>query len=80
MGQRLIPDSYMFQLVCPKTSRYMPKGLDVTSVLGSRRAWRHLKDEWDAANYKGQMAKFVEEFGERPIDDWTQGLSSPFPR
>ncbi len=40
MGQRFIPDSYMFaQLVAPFISgRLMPKGLDVMSVLGSGRA------------------------------------------
>ncbi len=59
MGQRFIPDSYMFQnLVFPATGRYtgdetpftygigqriMPRGLDIMTVLGSTRA-RELLD------------------------------------
>jgi hypothetical protein len=75
MGQRFIPDSYMFQeLVYDKTSRMMPKGLDVMSVLGSQRAWEHLEDEWDEANYREQMAKLVGEFGDLTIEEWTQNL------
>jgi len=75
MGQRFIPDSYMFQeLVYDKTSRMMPKGLDVMSVLGSQRAWEHLEDEWDEANYVEQMDKLRVEFGDLSIEEWTQNL------
>ena len=39
MGQRFIPDSYMFQeLVHDKViNRLFPKGLDILAVLGSDR-------------------------------------------
>jgi hypothetical protein len=75
MGQRFIPDSYMFQeLVYPKTSRLMPKGLDVMVVLGSDRAWEHLADEWDEANFREQIEKLKAEFGSLVLEDWTQNL------
>jgi hypothetical protein len=75
MGQRFIPDSYMLQeLVYSKTSRMMPKGLDVMSVLGSERAWELLRDEWDESNYEEQMEKLREEFSEVTLGEWTQNL------
>lgn len=75
MGQRFIPDSYMFQeLVYRKTDRMMPKGLDVMAVLGSDRAWEHLRDEWNASNYQEQMTKLKKEFSEVELEEWTQNL------
>ncbi len=39
MGQRFIPDSYVFeQLVLPHVLRTMPRGLDIMAALGSDRA------------------------------------------
>ncbi len=39
MGQRFIPDSYVFeQLVVPHCERTMPRGLDIMASLGSDRA------------------------------------------
>lgn len=65
MGQRYIPDSFMFQnLVFPTTGRYtgqgtaftyglgqriMPRGLDIMIILGSARARQHLDDEGDSS-------------------------------
>ncbi len=65
MGQRFIPDSYMFQnLVFPTTGDYtgqgtaftlgggqriMPRGLDIMIILGSSRARQHLDDEGDTS-------------------------------
>ncbi len=65
MGQRFIPDSYMFQnLVFPTTGGYtgqgtaftlgggqriMPRGLDIMIILGSARARQHLDDEGDSS-------------------------------
>lgn len=65
MGQRFIPDSYMFQnLVFPTTGDYtgqgtaftlgggqrvMPRGLDIMTILGSARARQHLNDEGDSS-------------------------------
>jgi len=75
MGQRFIPDSYILQeVVYNKTSRLMPKGLDVMSALGSERAWWHLRDEWASYNYKEQMEKLKREFASMTVDNWTQNL------
>lgn len=65
MGQRFIPDSYMFQnLVAPTTGQYtgdeapftywmgqrvMPRGLDIMTILGSTRAREILDTEGDSA-------------------------------
>jgi hypothetical protein len=65
MGQRFIPDSYMFQnLVTPTTGQYtgdgapftnwngervMPRGLDIMTILGSTRAREILDAEGDSA-------------------------------
>jgi hypothetical protein len=65
MGQRFIPDSYMFQnLVTPSTGQYtgdgapftywngervMPRSLDIMTILGSTRARENLDTEGDSA-------------------------------
>ena len=65
MGQRFVPDSYMFQnLVFPTTGQYtgdgtpftswmgqrvMPRGLDIMILLGSTRAREHIDAEGDGA-------------------------------
>jgi hypothetical protein len=83
MGQRFIPDSYMFQqLVYDKVGtqgdpRIFPKGLDVTAVLGSSRAYGILLDvygEGRYANYEEQMEKLRGEFGQLPPEQWVENL------
>jgi hypothetical protein len=83
MGQRFIPDSYIFQqLVYDKVGtqtdpRLFPKGLDVTAVLGSARAYGILLDvygEGRYANYKEQMEKLRSEFGQLPPEQWVENL------
>ena len=80
MGQRFIPDSYMFQqLVFDKVStlanpRLFPKGLDVMAVLGSERALQHLESEKQYYNYSEQMESLREEFSELDLPVWTQNL------
>ncbi len=83
MGQRFVPDSYMFQqLVYDKVGtqgqpRIFPKGLDVLAVLGSERAYTILKDVYKEnrfANYDAQMSKLRAEFGALTEADWTQNL------
>ena len=83
MGQRFIPDSYMFQqLVYDKVGtqsdpRLFPKGLDVTAVLGSQRAYSILLDvygEGRYANYMEQMEKLRNEFGQLPQGQWVENL------
>jgi len=83
MGQRFIPDSYIFQqLVYDKVGtqgdpRVFPKGLDATAVLGSARAYEILLDvygEGRYANYQEQMQKLREEFGQLPPEQWVENL------
>ncbi len=83
MGQRFIPDSYIFQqLVYDKVGtqdnpRLFPKGLDVAAVLGSLRASVILLYDYEAgqyANYMEQMAKLQTEFGQLPEEQWVENL------
>jgi len=82
MGQRFIPDSYMFQnLVFPTTGQYtgdgtpftygmgqriMPRGLDIMTLLGSTRARELLNAEGDTQY----------EFYERQIENLSAHFSS----
>ena len=96
MGQRYIPDSYMFgQLVFPASGtggaanafttvvirqvgpvRGFPRGLDVFSVLGSKRAETHLAalKDTDANKYAPQIEKLRKEFGDLKPADWNRNL------
>ncbi|MBU7046257.1 MAG: DUF3160 domain-containing protein [Theionarchaea archaeon] len=80
MGQRFIPDSYMFQqLVYDKVGtatdpRLFPKGLDVMAVLGSERALHHLESEKKYINYEKQMEALKNEFSILDQSVWTQNL------
>jgi len=80
MGQRFIPDSYIFQqLVYDKVGteadpRLLPKGLDIMSVLGSERAFKHLESEKHYLNYEKQMKNLKEEFSVLDQSVWTQNL------
>lgn len=83
MGQRFIPDSYMFQqLVYDKVGtqnnpRLFPKGLDVCAVLDSQRAYNillNLYDEGRYVNYRQQMEKLRGEFDALPAEQWTENL------
>ncbi len=83
MGQRFIPDSYMFQqLVYDKVGtqtapRLFPKGLDVCAVLDSQRAYDILLDVYNEGryvNYRKQMEKLREEFAALPAEQWTENL------
>ena len=78
MGQRFIPDSYMFQnLVHDKvTERYFPMGLDVMAVLGSQRAYDIL-DGLGETKYPGYLKQFESlkaEFAALDADTWAQNL------
>jgi len=77
MGQRFIPDSYIFQeLVFDKVGfRLLPKGLDVMAVFGSQRAEEHLQEDIiKYPNYKEQLEKLKKEFSELTVQNWTQNL------
>ncbi|MBN2110805.1 MAG: DUF3160 domain-containing protein [Methanosarcinaceae archaeon] len=78
MGQRFIPDSYMFQnLVYPAVDgRFMPKSLDVMALLGSERAYEHLEDQGDVTipGYTEQFNGLLDEFNAFNNSDWTKNL------
>jgi hypothetical protein len=82
MGQRFIPDSYMFQeLVYDKVGtqakpRLFPLGLDVMAVLGSKKAYQILDDlgETKYENYVKQFDMLKASFAALKSEDWTQNL------
>lgn len=79
MGQRFIPDSYMFaHLVLPDVPfRYFPKGLDVMAILGSNRAYTlldSLYEQTSYANYPEKIAEFNTEFSALSSAEWAQNL------
>lgn len=79
MGQRIIPDSYLFaHLVDPYVpGRNFPRGLDVFSIIGSELAGTlsdSLYHEAACANYSKQIKAFQSEFATKPADDWAQNL------
>ncbi|MBD3181543.1 DUF3160 domain-containing protein [Candidatus Poribacteria bacterium] len=79
MGQRFIPDSYMFtQLVDDNViGRYFPKGLDVMAVLGSQRAYDILMEVYNEGRYPkytDQMEKLKDEFSSMDEEMWAQNL------
>ena len=77
MGQRFIPDSYIFQqLVHPQVGlRLMPKGLDIPAVLGSELAKEILEEtESKYKNYTLQLEKLRTEFKTLSVTNWTRNL------
>jgi len=77
MGQRWIPDSYMFQnLVTDKVPfRYFPTGLDAVAVLVEGRAEELLASEKSAyPDYGPQLAKLQAEFAGLESAEWRENL------
>ena len=79
MGQRFTPDSYMFaHLIDPYVnSRFMPKGLDIMAILGSKQAFTlldSLYQETAYQNYTEQISGFNTEYKNKPAAEWAQNL------
>jgi len=79
MGQRYIPDSYMLgRLVEPYVDdRWLPRGLDIMTILGSQRAWQILGDFYnETANpyYVTAMDSLQPQFVGLPAETWAQNL------
>ncbi len=77
MGQRWIPDSYMFQnLVHDKVPhRYFPTALEVPAVLGCERAEElvaHVEDEYPG--HRDQLEKLQGEFAQVTEEEWDTNL------
>ncbi len=79
MGQRFIPDSYMFQqLVHDKVhSRMFPMGLDILAIMGSDRAYELLTSIYKQdkyPNYVNQITKIRSAFAKMDEEVWAQNL------
>jgi hypothetical protein len=82
MGQRFTLDAYvMGQMMWRNVGklgqeRWLPKGLDVMSALGSKEAYTILDQMGETAyvNYPQQMAKVQKEVSVLQLDSWTQNL------
>jgi hypothetical protein len=79
MGQRYVPDSFMFQMLCWDkvgydsygSKRIMPKGLDVFAVLGSERAYELLTPDFTFANYTYNLETLKSNFENLTEEEWT---------
>ncbi len=79
MGQRYVPDSYVFQMLCwdkvgfnsKGKRRIMPKGLDVFAAMGSERAYQLLIPDFDFENYTTNLSLLQENFQNLTKEDWT---------
>ncbi|MFC1537621.1 DUF3160 domain-containing protein [Gemmatimonadota bacterium] len=79
MGQRFIPDSYMFwQLVHPNVnSRLFPRGLDVMAVLGSGEAETILREVYNETaypDYQPKLDSLKTEFSDLSLETWAKNL------
>jgi hypothetical protein len=76
MGQRFVPDSYIFSELTHRqvVDRMLPKGLDVMAVLGSNRAWDLLDDQKMFENYTIQMTRLQDRYLGLNMSTWTQNL------
>jgi hypothetical protein len=80
MGQRYIPDSEIMQRLVTPIKRVFPSGLDVMSVLGSRRATEILDAHpriYNANNwsgYRSEREQLRQEFARLPRATWSSNL------
>jgi len=78
MGQRFIPDSYIFtELTHPKVDkRFLPMGLDVMAVLGSDLSFEILKEngEINYKNYVEQLNFLKNLFKNYSEEKWVENL------
>jgi hypothetical protein len=76
MGQRFVPDAYIFQeLIHPKVpGRFLPSGLDVMAVMGSERArfWQLQDPGSQSAQYSDQFNELTGWLGGLQQDEWVE--------
>lgn len=78
MGQRYVPDSYMFQKLCwdqvgydsSGGRRIMPKGLDVFAALGSERAYQLLAPDFDYEGFEENLENLTATFANMDESEW----------
>ena len=79
LGQRFIPDAYIFDQLTGYPWRPLPKGLDIMALLGSLRAKELLKEDFTIPPYATNFNRLEEEFGLSSLIaedwvDWKQNL------
>ena len=82
MGQRFVPDAYVFRELIyrnvgtPEKARMLPKGLDLFAAMGSARAFQLLDAMGDTAyeRYPEQMEKMQAWMSSLGVSDWTETL------
>jgi hypothetical protein len=79
MGQRYVPDSYIFQMLTwdkvgfdsARKRRIMPEGADVFAVLGSQRAYQLLTPNFNYTAYTQNLQTLKQTFNNLTKQDWT---------
>jgi hypothetical protein len=79
MGQRYVPDSYIFQMLTwdkvgfnsAGKRRIMPEGADVFAVLGSQRAYQLLTPDFNYTGYTQNLQTLEQDFNNLTEQDWT---------
>lgn len=79
MGQRYVPDSYIFQNLCwdkvginsENERRMLPKGLDTFAVMGSERALQLLAPDSDYLGFTNNLNILQREFADLTEENWT---------
>ncbi|MFB6319870.1 DUF3160 domain-containing protein [Saccharicrinis sp. FJH54] len=79
MGQRFIPDSYIFHRLTNARKRKMPNGLDIMAGFGNTTAkalmLNDFKASWeDFPVYPDTLAQIIKETNNYSKNDWTQNL------
>lgn len=78
MGQRFVPDAFVFgKLIADQVrGRPLPKSLDFFAAIGSARALLHLEESGDTAlpNYQQNMDELRATFASYDESIWTQNL------
>jgi len=80
MGQRYVPDSYIFQMLTwdkvgfnsTRNRRIMPEGADVFAVLGSQRAYQLLTPDFNYTGYPQNLQTLKQTFNNLTEQDWTR--------
>jgi len=75
MGQRFVPDAYMFTHLTNAIDRGIPKGLDVMGVLGSDRAVEILDEVYSEPDWlPDAISALRTQFDEKLEEEWVQTL------
>lgn len=78
MGQRFIPDSYIFHRLT-STERRMPNSLDIMAGFGNKKAYDLMMNEYKSSwaeypTYPDTLNQIIKENNNKTKKDWTQNL------